>query len=126
MSTMTLPRDTTHDATLKRFQAALAISDVISYELTLYVSGASDLSARAVANATRLCDQHLAGRYQLSVIDLHDDPAAGVQAGVLAAPTLVRNLPLPARRIIGDLSRAARVLQALQLPPAPASGNANG
>jgi circadian clock protein KaiB len=120
MITMTPPpRDATHDATLKRFQAALAVTDVVGYQLTLYVSGASDLSARAIANARKLCDLHLAGRYQLSVVDLYDNPAAGVEASVLAAPTLVRNRPLPTRMIVGDLSHTARVLQALLLPLEP-------
>ncbi len=123
---MTLPRDSTHDATLKRFQAALAVTEVVGYELTLYVSGASDLSSRAIANARKLCDRHLAGRYQLSVVDLHDDPAAGVDARVLAAPTLVRNRPLPVRMIIGDLSRASRVLHVLQLPPDPVPRDGHG
>jgi circadian clock protein KaiB len=123
---MILPGDATHDATLKRFRAALAVTDVVPYELTLYVSGASDLSARAIANARRLCDKHLAGSYELSVVDLHDDPAPDVDAGVLAAPTLVRNRPLPVLMIIGDLSNAARVLHTLQLPTDPTSPDGRG
>ena len=65
-----------HDATLERFEDALAALDEAGYELTLFVSGASDLSARAIANARRLCDVHLDGRYHLSVVDVHEDPAA--------------------------------------------------
>jgi circadian clock protein KaiB len=81
--------------------------------LTLYVSGASKLSARAIANATALCDVHLGGRYRLAVVDVHENPAAVLSNQVIAAPTLIRNLPLPERRAIGDLSDTNRVLQAL-------------
>jgi circadian clock protein KaiB len=86
------------------------------YDLTLFVSGASDLSARAVANARALCDAHLAGRYVLAVVDVHVDPAAAGEHHVLAAPTLVRNLPLPVRRLVGDMSDTTKVLMALDLP----------
>jgi circadian clock protein KaiB len=85
------------------------------YELTLFVSGASDRSARAVADATALCDTHVGGRYELAVVDVHENPAAAVSSHVLVAPTLVRNLPLPARRVVGDLSDTARVLTALEM-----------
>ena len=86
------------------------------YELTLFVSGASTLSARAVTNATQLCDIHLYGRYRLSVVDVHEDPAAGLRSGVFATPTLARNRPLPVRRVVGDLTHTDKVLLALGLP----------
>jgi circadian clock protein KaiB len=86
-------------------------------ELTLFVSGASDRSARAIADARELCDVHLAGRYQLSVVDVHEDPAAVMSHGVVAAPTLVRARPLPLRRFIGDLSHAGDVLRKLEIGP---------
>jgi circadian clock protein KaiB len=93
--------------------------------LTLFVSGASDLSARAITHARTLCDVHLDGTYQLSIVDVHEDPAAVLSFGVMAAPTLVRTRPLPARRFIGDLSRAADVLSKLELPlPEPAAPRA--
>jgi circadian clock protein KaiB len=79
-------------------------------ELTLFVSGASDLSARAVADARTLCDVHLDGRYRLTVVDVHENPAAVQSHGVVAAPTLARSRPLPVRRFIGDLSRSQDVL----------------
>jgi circadian clock protein KaiB len=92
-------------------------------ELTLFVSGASDLSARAIADATELCDVRLAGRVRLSVVDVHEDPAAVLRHGVRAAPTLVRTWPLPQRRFIGDLSQPDQVLLRLELavaePEAP-------
>jgi circadian clock protein KaiB len=87
----------------------------VSYELTLFVSGASELSAHAIAEATQLCDRHLAGRYCLAVVDVHEEPAAMLASGVSAAPTLIRNLPLPVRRLAGDLSHTDKVLEALDL-----------
>ena len=111
-----------HDATLRRFEDELSVFDETDYELTLFVSGASDLAARAIANARRLCDIHLHGRCHLSVVDVHEDPAAVVSSRLLATPTLVRRMPLPVRRVVGDLSDTAKVLRALDLPlipPAP-------
>jgi circadian clock protein KaiB len=95
-----------------------AADDPTRYELTLFVSGASALSARAIANARQLGDVHLQGRYCLAVVDVHDDPAAVVWNEVLVAPTLIRNRPLPVRRVVGDLSRTDEVLLALRLPVA--------
>ena len=109
---------TPHDATLRRFEEELAALDESDYELTLFVSGASDLAARAIANARKLCDVHLHGRCHLSVVDVHEDPAAVLSSRLLATPTLVKNLPLPVRRIVGDLSQTDKVLRALDLPAA--------
>lgn len=84
-----------------------------SHQLTLFVSGGSDLSARAIANARRLCEMHLDGRYHLSIVDIHEDPAAVRTSRVRAAPTLVQYRPLPVRRVVGDLSDTDRVLLGL-------------
>ena len=105
-----------HDATLERFEGELAALDERNYDLTLFVSGASDLAARAIANARRLCDVHLHGRCHLSVVDVHENPAAVLTSRLLATPTLVRNVPLPTRRVVGDLSDTDKVLRALDLP----------
>ncbi|MEA2168882.1 MAG: circadian clock protein KaiB [Solirubrobacteraceae bacterium] len=85
------------------------------YGLTLFVSGASGLAARAVVDTRRLLDQHLATASRLTVVDIHEDPAAGSRSGILVTPTLVRNTPLPARKVAGDLSDVPRVLAALGL-----------
>jgi circadian clock protein KaiB len=94
------------------------------YELILYVSGASDRAARAIGNARALCDLYLPGRHRLLIVDVNEDPAAFLRSGVLAAPALVRTRPLPARKLVGDLSDTAKVLLALDLPgsssPTPA------
>jgi circadian clock protein KaiB len=88
------------------------------FDLTLFVSGATDLSTRAIADARDLCDVHLNGRYELRIVDVHENPGAAVSHTVFASPTLVRNLPLPARRVVGDLSRTEAVRRALHLPAA--------
>lgn len=102
--------------TLARFEDAAARRAGTTFELTLIVSGASELSARAIANATLLCETHMAGRYHLSVVDLHEAPASVLTGDVLAAPTLVKTRPLPVQKFVGDLSRTERVLAALGLP----------
>ncbi|MEA2191211.1 MAG: circadian clock protein KaiB [Solirubrobacteraceae bacterium] len=105
---------------------APAAAGRVRYELTLFVSGASERSARAVADATAFCDLRLGGLYRLTVVDLYDDPTGAFGASVLVAPALVRDRPLPVRKIAGDLSDADAVAAMLELPvaghpqPAPA------
>jgi circadian clock protein KaiB len=101
---------------LPRFGGQPATPGEIRYELTLFVGGASELSARAITNARLLCDTYLGGRYRLTVVDLHETPAAVLDGLVLVAPTLVKDLPLPVRKVVGDLSQTDRVLLALDLP----------
>jgi circadian clock protein KaiB len=84
-------------------------------ELTLFVGGASDLSARAIRTVRRLCDTQLGGTYSLAVIDVHEQPATAAGRRVLATPALVRTSPLPVRQVVGDLSDTAKVLLALGL-----------
>jgi circadian clock protein KaiB len=79
-------------------------SDRQVYVLRLYVTGASAVSARAIANLKALCEQRLKGRFQLEVIDILQNPALAEGEHIIAAPTLVRVLPAPLRRFIGDLS----------------------
>jgi circadian clock protein KaiB len=83
--------------------------------LRLYVAGQSPKSLRAFANLTTLCEEHLAGHYEIEVIDLVEDPSLARGDDILAIPTLVRLLPEPLRRIIGDLSNTERVLVGLRL-----------
>ena len=90
------------------------------YNLRLYVAGQTPKSITALANLKKICEQHLVGRYQIEVIDLlvHPQLAAGDQ--ILAVPTLVRRLPEPLKRIIGNLSDMERVLVGLDLRPVAA------
>jgi len=104
------------DASLRRYEEQVVAAGEAFFDLTLFVSGASDLAARAIANARTFCDGHLVGHYRLSVVDVHDDIPAMRAAEVLATPTLVKNLPLPVRKVVGDLSQASRVLHGLDLP----------
>jgi len=85
------------------------------YHLTLFVSGASDLSARAIAHARQLCDGPLRGRCRLTVVDIHDEPEVAVSSRVYAVPALVRTRPPPVRRVIGDLSQTGHVVSVLLL-----------
>ena len=84
-------------------------------ELRLYVAGQTPKSLAAIANLKKICNQHLAGHYRVEVIDLLKNPALAKDHQILAIPTLVRNLPVPIRKIIGDLSDTARVLVGLDM-----------
>lgn len=84
-------------------------------QLRLYVAGQTPKSLSALSNLKRICDEHLEGNYQLEVIDLIKNPQLAQGDQILAIPTLVRNLPAPMRKIIGDLSNVNRVLVGLDL-----------
>jgi circadian clock protein KaiB len=85
------------------------------WELKLYVAGQTAKSLQAFANLKRICEEHLAGEYHIEVIDLLKDPQLAKGDQILALPTLVRKLPEPVRKIIGDLSNTERVLVGLDL-----------
>lgn len=85
------------------------------FDLRLYVAGQTPKAVRAFANLRKICDEHLEGRYRIEVIDLLENPALGQGDQILALPTLVRRLPTPIKKIIGDLSNTERVLVGLDL-----------
>jgi circadian clock protein KaiB len=85
------------------------------YNLRLYIAGQTPKSIAAIANLKRLCEQHLAGRYNVEVVDLVENPRLAQNDQIVAIPTLIRKLPEPVRRIIGDLSNTERVLVGLEL-----------
>jgi circadian clock protein KaiB len=85
------------------------------YQLRLYIAGQSGRSIAATANLKRICELHLVGRYAIEVIDLLEQPQLAIADQILAIPTLVRKLPPPIRKIIGDLSNVDRVLLGLDL-----------
>ena len=87
------------------------------WHLCLYVAGQSPKSLHALANLKRLCEEHLAGRYEIEVIDLIEQPSLARSDDILAIPTLVRRLPAPLQKIIGDLSDTERVLVGLRIQP---------
>jgi circadian clock protein KaiB len=113
-------------AALARLEAALAELKEARYELTLFVSGASTSSARAISNARALCETHLEGRYDLTIVDVNQSPELARGSRVLATPTLVKGRPSPERMLVGDLSDQERVLLALDvfLVEEPAQPNA--
>jgi circadian clock protein KaiB len=85
------------------------------YILQLYVTGMTSRSSRAVSNLRAICDEYLEGRYDLEVIDIYQQPVLTKGEQIIAAPTLIKKLPLPIRRIIGDMSNRERVLLGLDL-----------
>jgi circadian clock protein KaiB len=89
------------------------------YVLRLYVAGSTPKSSRAITNLKTICEIHLKDRYVLTVVDLYEQQERAKEDQIVVAPTLVRQSPLPVRRLIGDLSQTERVLVALDLPPAP-------
>ncbi len=88
-----------------------------TYDLRLYVAGDTQRSALALANLKRICAEHLGSKYRIEVIDLVKNPALARGDQILALPTLVRRLPSPIRKIIGDLSNTERVLVGLDVKP---------
>ena len=87
------------------------------YHLRLYVAGQTTKSLTAMANLKRVCEEHLAGRYEIEVVDLLVNPKLAAGDQILAIPTLVRKLPAPLKRIIGDLSNTEKVLVGLDVRP---------
>jgi circadian clock protein KaiB len=87
------------------------------WELRLYVAGQTPKSVTAFANLKKVCEEHLPGRYHIEVVDLLENPRLAAEDQILAIPTLVRKLPEPVRKIIGDLSNTERTLVGLQLRP---------
>ena len=109
---MTPPREAgggTNDA------AAPAASAGETWELRLYVTDRSRRSVLAIENLQLACEQHLAGQHHIEIVDLLENPRLAVADQILAVPTLVKELPLPIRKIVGDLSDTDRLLDGLQL-----------
>jgi circadian clock protein KaiB len=101
---------------LAAFEAAVtAAQDTAHYVLRLYVTGTTPHSTRAIVNIRKICEEHLQGRYMLEIVDIsrHATLAEGEQ--IIAAPTLIKKLPLPLRRFIGDMSQTERILLGLDL-----------
>jgi circadian clock protein KaiB len=111
------------DATLQSFEQAVTERPDENYVLRLYVTGSTPRSLRAIANLRKICEEHLQGHYDLEVVDLYQQPTLAEGDQIVAAPTLIKKLPSPLRRIIGDMSDTERVLVGLDLRPRPNSGN---
>jgi circadian clock protein KaiB len=102
------------------FEPAAQTQPAARYVLRLYVTGMTPRSASAVNNLQAICEEYLDGRYDLDVIDIYQDPVLAKGEQIIAAPTLIKKLPLPMRRIIGDMSNRDGVLLGLDLVPQPA------
>ena len=105
-----------HDAT-ERFAKAIRDLDQRHYVLRLYVVGATAGSQRAIANLRAICETELAGRYELEVIDIYQQPSLAEGEQIIAAPTLIKQLPPPVRQLVGDMSDRERVLLGLDVRP---------
>jgi circadian clock protein KaiB len=102
------------DATA-RFEKALEQSRHEKYILRLYVTGMTPNSLRAIDNIKKICEEHLQGRYELEVIDIYQNPILAQGEQIVAAPTLIKKLPVPLRKFIGDMSQTEKILLGLDL-----------
>lgn len=96
--------------------SAVAAADASAhYVLRLYITGTTPQSTRAILNIRKICEEHLEGRYKLEVVDISQHPTLAIGEQIIAAPTLIKKLPLPLRRFIGDMSQTERILLGLDL-----------
>jgi circadian clock protein KaiB len=108
-----MPKPTKHDhlgPAARRLNDAIAAESAEHFVLRLFVSGLSARSRRAIDNVKSLCEAHLAGHYELQIIDIYQQPELAKDQQLIAAPTLVKKLPLPLRKLVGDMHDSARVL----------------
>jgi len=103
--------------TTEAFEEALKVKALkgAKYILRLYVSGSSGRSLRAIHNLKKLCEEHLPNDYDLEVIDIYENPRAAREEQIIAAPTLVKKLPTPLRKFVGDLSNTQKILIGLDI-----------
>ena len=101
----------------EEFEKAAARQDRAKYVLRLYVTGMTPKSTQAIANVQKLCEKYLEGYYELKVIDIYQQPKLAKGDQIIATPTLIKKLPLPLRRLIGDMSNTERFLIGIDLKP---------
>ena len=97
------------------FEAAAAAHTTARYVLCLYITGTTPHASRAIVNIRKICEEHLHGRYELEIVDIARHPTLAEGEQIIAAPTLIKKLPLPLRRFIGDLSNTDKILLGLDL-----------
>ena len=97
---------------------SIGTANRIDYILQLFIINSTPRSVQAITNIAKLCDEYLGGRFELEVVDISLNPSRAIDDQILAAPTLIRKLPLPYRRFIGDMSQTARILAGLGLQEA--------
>ena len=103
------------DGNQSRFERAVAASTRARYVLRLYIAGLTPRSVAAIAAVKRACEEHLLGRYKLEIVNMYDKPTLARSEQIIAAPTLIKKLPLPLRRIIGDMADSRKLLVGLDL-----------
>ncbi len=108
------------------FERALQRSGAEQYRLRLYVTGATSKSLRAIENIKHICEEHLKGRYRLEVVDVYQQPVLAKGEQIVAAPTLIKYLPQPLRKFIGDMADSERILLGLDLRPAKKAAKRKG
>lgn len=113
---MPMIHDNTHTAN-REFEKALARSKQEKYILRLYVTGLTQRSTKAITNVKGFCETYLKGRYELEVIDIYQQPHLAKGEQIIAAPTLIKKLPLPLRKLIGDMSDKEKFLVGIDLQP---------
>jgi circadian clock protein KaiB len=101
----------------EEFEKAAAKPDRAKYVLRLYVTGMTPKSTRAITNVQNLCEKYMKGTYELKVIDIYQQPKLAKGEQIIATPTLIKKLPLPLRRLIGDMSDTERFLVGIDLKP---------
>lgn len=103
--------------TTEEFEQSLRKAGNEKYVLRLYITGITPKSTQAVQNIRKICEENLKGIYELEVIDIYQQPILAKNEQIIAAPTLIKKLPLPLRRLIGDMSDKERILVGLDLRP---------
>ena len=99
----------------KKLEKAARSEDRSKYVMKLYITGATPRSTKAIMNIRQICEEHLKGRYELEIIDIFQQPVLAKGEQIIAAPTLIKKLPLPLRRFIGDMSDTDKILIGLDL-----------
>lgn len=103
------------ETTLAEFESLVAKLAKPNYIFRLFVAGNTSRSVNAIANFRRICERYLAGRYEIEVIDIYQQPAAIREAQIIAVPTLIKEMPFPSQRFVGDMSNTERILIGLNI-----------
>ena len=110
-------KENEENITTKEFEKTLQTRGTEKYVLRLYVTGMTPKSINAIENIRKICEENLQGRYELEVIDVYQRPEYAKKEEIIAAPTLIKKLPLPLRKFIGDMSNKEKILVGLDLVP---------
>jgi circadian clock protein KaiB len=103
--------------TAKEFEKSMQANRTEKYVLRLFVTGMTSKSIKAIENIRKICEENLQGRYELEIIDIYQQPQYAKKEEIIAAPTLIKKLPLPLRKFIGDMSNKEKILVGLDLTP---------